>query len=406
MAVNENMLPIGTLLRGGTYRVEKQLASGGFGNTYIVRNINFDETYAMKEFFMKGINSRDGDSVTVSVPDNKVTFENQKTKFKKEAQRLRKINNPYIVKVHDLFEENDTIYYVMDYIDGKSLSEIMKERGKPFSEKEAMYIFNQVLDALQDIHNQSPQMLHLDIKPSNLLQGRGGHVCLIDFGSSKQLDAEQGITVSSGITLTKGYAPSELEDGKKERIGAWTDFYELGATLYNLLTCHEPPMPSEILEESKEAFYFPPSISQSTKELILWMMDPNRKNRPQSVNEIKSNSRYHINEAILEFSDNEATTFAKKEENTSFDNNIEGKRLERGGKVSFKWVYIGILSFILIVSVGYFKYVSDVQRNEENAYKNAMQSSEPAVWRNYLDFYIDAPQTHRDSILYLLKQEK
>ena len=81
--MNENMLPIGTLLRGDTYRIEKQIGSGGFGNTYVVRNMSFDELFAMKEFFMKEINLRDGSEVTVSIPGQKATFEDKRNKFKK-----------------------------------------------------------------------------------------------------------------------------------------------------------------------------------------------------------------------------------------------------------------------------------------------------------------------------------
>ena len=101
MINQENMLPVGTLLLGKTYRVEKQLASGGFGNTYVVKKVYFDETYAMKEFFMRSINLRQGSEVTVSVPDNHATFEAQREKFKKEALRLREIHSPHIVRVHD-----------------------------------------------------------------------------------------------------------------------------------------------------------------------------------------------------------------------------------------------------------------------------------------------------------------
>ncbi len=284
MINQENMLPVGTLLLGKTYRVERQLASGGFGNTYVVKKVYFDETYAMKEFFMRSINLRQGNEVTVSVPDNHATFESQREKFKKEALRLREIHSPHIVRVHDLFEENGTVYYVMDYIDGKSL----ERHGQPLSENEALDVFRQVLQALKVIHSQSPQMLHLDIKPSNLLRDSKGKVYLIDFGSSKQLDADKSITISSGFTLTKYYAPSELEDGRKERIGAWTDLYELGATLYNLLTCHQPPTQSEILEDGTAAFQFTPSVSQSTQELITWMMSPNRRVRPQTVEEVEA----------------------------------------------------------------------------------------------------------------------
>ena len=96
----------GTMLRGGTYRVERSLSSGGFGNTYVVTNVSFDETFAMKEFYMKDINMRSGNTVSVSIPDNQSTFDTQRNKFMKEAKRLRKLTNAHIVGVHDLFEEN------------------------------------------------------------------------------------------------------------------------------------------------------------------------------------------------------------------------------------------------------------------------------------------------------------
>lgn len=351
--MSDNMLSIGTLLRGGTYRVEKQLASGGFGNTYVVKNLNFNETYAMKEFFMKGINLRDGDSVTVSVPDNRATFESQREKFKKEAQRLRKINSSHIVKVHDLFEENDTIYYVMDYIEGKSLFDIMKERGNPFSEHEALEIFNQVLDALQVIHNQNPQILHLDIKPSNLLKDNSGNIWLIDFGSCKLLDEGQGITVSSGITLTKGYAPSELEDGKIDRIGPWTDLYELGATFYNLISSIQPPTPSEILEESVNVFKYPIAISNDVQELIKWLMAPNRRNRPQSISEIYS----RVKRNNLQKNENEDTIYSyelqkKKDHNNIASNNTINR------KTRFKF-FIYSLVLLIFSCVIYLSFLSD-----------------------------------------------
>ena len=120
---NKNMLQVGTVLHG-TYRIESYLSSGGFGNTYVVTNVQFDETRAIKEFYLKGICQREGNSTTVSVSnsENTVGFNQQCEKFKKEARRLRGLDNPHIVKVYDLFEENGTAYYVMDYVDGENLS--------------------------------------------------------------------------------------------------------------------------------------------------------------------------------------------------------------------------------------------------------------------------------------------
>ena len=350
------MLPVGTLLLGKTYRVELQLGSGGFGNTYVVRKVYFDETYVMKEFFMRGINMRDGNDVTVSVPDNHATFESQREKFKKEALRLRDIHSPHIVRVHDLFEENGTVYYVMDYIKGESL----ERHGKPLTEHETMDVCRQVLQALKVIHSQTPQMLHLDIKPANLLRDGSGQVFLIDFGSSKQIDAEQGITVSSGITLTKGYAPSELEDGRKERIGAWTDLYELGATLYNLLTCKLPPTTSEIVEDGAQAFVYPWSVSAATKELITWMMTPNRHKRPQTVEEVDA----RINAFTVQPTDEE-TTFSKPSETRNTDNEdttffkttdnskpvAEEKESEGSGRIRFSYKWLLALAALLVVCI-------------------------------------------------------
>ena len=137
MEKNNNMLPIGTLLRGGTYRITRQLKSGGFGNTYVVENVHFDEIYAMKEFFMQGVTTRKGTTVSVSLQDNAKVYDEQKEKFKKEAQRIRKLNHPNIVKIYDLFEDNGTYYYVMDYIDGESLSDRLSAHGL-MSESEAI----------------------------------------------------------------------------------------------------------------------------------------------------------------------------------------------------------------------------------------------------------------------------
>ena len=116
------MLKVGTILRG-TYRIDSYLSSGGFGNTYVATNIEFDERVAIKEFFMKGVTQRDDNQTTVSVSnlENTNSFQEQKEKFKKEARRLRKLQNEHIVKVHDMFDENGTAYYVMDYVDGESL---------------------------------------------------------------------------------------------------------------------------------------------------------------------------------------------------------------------------------------------------------------------------------------------
>lgn len=284
------MLRVGTILHG-TYRIDSYLSSGGFGNTYVATNIEFDERVAIKEFFMRGVTQRDDNQTTVSV-SNKVntnSFLEQREKFKKEARRLRKLKNEHIVAVHDLFEENGTAYYVMDYVDGENLAERLKRTGRPMTENEVNVLLPQILDALKSVHDAG--IWHLDLKPANIMVDKAGNVKLIDFGASKQMNAQKGgATTSTAISYTNGYAPREQMEQNYEKFGPWTDIYALGATLYNLLTNKRPPLPSDIDDDmSKDkhlALPMPYSVSDDRKKFVIWLMQTNRLQRPQSINEL------------------------------------------------------------------------------------------------------------------------
>ena len=283
-----------TTLQGGKYRIERLLGQGGFGNTYMAINTVFNERVAIKEFFMQGISDRDEStgSVTISIERNKQEFEEQREKFKKEALRIRKLDNPHIVKVHDLFEENGTAYYVMDYIDGENMAMRMKRTGKPLTEQEVLNFLPQILDALKTVHNAG--IWHLDLKPANIMVDKSNNVRLIDFGASKQLNTQKGgATTSTAISYTNGYAPREQMEQNYDKFGPWTDIYALGATLYNLLTNKRPPLPTDIDDDNSNdkhiALPMPSGIlNSSLHKLIIWMMSANRNNRPQSVDEIKN----------------------------------------------------------------------------------------------------------------------
>ena len=279
-------------LQGGKYRIERVLGQGGFGNTYVGYNTEFEETVAIKEFFMKGVTQRDDNQITVSVSnaENANCFLEQKEKFKKEARRLRKLKNEHIVGVHDLFEENGTAYYVMDYVDGENLAERLKRTGRPMTEPEVNQILPQILDALKAVHDAG--FCHLDIKPSNIMLEKGEKVKLIDFGASKQLGANGTLTTnaSTAFAQTPGYAPREQIEQSLKKIGPWTDIYALGATLYNLLTNKCPPLPSDIDDDMSEdkhiALPFLESVG-AIKFLVLQLMKTNRLQRPQNVDAIE-----------------------------------------------------------------------------------------------------------------------
>ena len=163
----------------------------------------------------------------------------------------------------------------------------MKQMGHAFTEKQVDSIFLQILSALKFIHQQG--LYHLDLKPDNIMHNDEGHCWLIDFGASKQLSYEQSMTMATttGLCYTPGYAPSEQVSCNTKRIGPWTDFYSLGATLYNLLTNLVPPSPDDILVDGKKAFHFPNDISASMRNMVIWLMNIKPQDRPQSVEEIE-----------------------------------------------------------------------------------------------------------------------
>lgn len=291
MTIDANsMLQKGALLHNNTYRIDNYLSSGGFGNTYRATNIEFNEVVAIKELFLKGICQRNTDStVSVSNSTNSQLFDQQLVIFKREAQRLRQLNkssNRHIIKVHDLFEENGTAYYVMDYIDGKSLESLLEDNGKPFNtEWLKKNILPQILDALDVLHHYN--LWHLDIKPSNIMLDNNDNATLIDFGTSKQIEPYNTYGLTSVTALTPGYAAIELQENNKKKIGPWTDLYSLGATLYNLATGKNPPKISDINDNGINAFLLLPDDDSNFKKLVAWMMQIHVDKRPQSVTEIR-----------------------------------------------------------------------------------------------------------------------
>ena len=284
---SNSFLKVGTLLNHSKYRIEQYLASGGFGNTYEGVNVSLDKKCAIKEFFLKGVVLRDEHTseVFITHPDNKKAFNSQKEKFTKEARRLSRLDNSHIVRVFDFFEENGTAYYVMDYIEGESLREYQKRTGKALTEQETLSVLTQMLDALKSIHDAG--LLHMDIKPANIMIDNKGKCTLIDFGASKQPSVSDGATTSSAMAYTPGFAPTEQIGGSSDRWGPWTDFYALGATLYNLLT-NKNPANLDIEVDGADAFKFPPNVSDSMRSLIQWLMTPKRTERPQNVDAIRN----------------------------------------------------------------------------------------------------------------------
>ena len=286
---DSQMLPVGTVLIG-RYRIERYLASGGFGNTYVARHIELDCEVAIKEFFMRGVNHRMDDTMTVAVSNdaNADGFALQLNKFRREAKQLWKLKNDHIVHVTDLFDANGTAYYVMDLIYGESLDK--RVARKPLSETETRQVVAQILDPLSEIHGE--KIYHLDIKPANIMMDRAGHCTLIDFGASKNMSQQERATTGlslTGMPYTPGYAPHEQVGQVTSSIGPWTDLYALGATIYNLLTGLQPPMIDiDDTAEGSRMFNYPKEVSMVMRRAVSAMMNPSRMRRPQSVADVHS----------------------------------------------------------------------------------------------------------------------
>ena len=280
-------LPIGTLLQGGRYEIIRYISSGGFGCTYEARNTKFKniaKSLAIKEFFVKDFCNRDAatNCISVATQGKAELVEKLRAKFLDEAAALYGFDHPNIVRVTDTFEENGTAYYVMEYIDGSSLANIVEKNG-PLSEEKALGYIRQVADALKYVHSQN--YLHLDVKPHNIMVDGNDRAVLIDFGVSKQYDEVNGANTSTLVGSTPGYAPLEQSGSGIREFSPTTDIYSLGATLFKLVTGMNPPVASEVNENGLPT---PVGVSSALFHAIETAMQPRRKDRPQNIDEFLS----------------------------------------------------------------------------------------------------------------------
>ena len=275
----------GSTLQGGRYRIERVLGQGGFGITYLAVQSGLEMKVAIKEFFMKELCNRDGSTshVTLGTEGSRETVERFREKFLKEARNIARLNHPHIVRIHDIFEENGTAYYVMEYAEGGSLADLLKRKGC-LSEPDATCYILQVAEALAYIHAEN--MNHLDVKPANILLNDRNEAVLIDFGLSKQYDAlTGGQTSTTPVGISEGYAPMEqYKQGGVSEFSPETDIYALGATFFKLLTGKTPPSSLDVNEDGVPVDELKArGVSQPVIDLIVQAMEPKKKNRMKDV---------------------------------------------------------------------------------------------------------------------------
>ena len=310
-------LTIGTLLRGGSYKIEKVLGQGSFGITYLAEHTNLGRKVAIKEFFMKELNSRGEDGSITGMTDGSLS-QNYCVKFQKEAINLSRLDHPNIVRVTDSFSENGTFYYVMDYIEGQNLNDYVKSHH--VDEAEATSIIKSVADALIYMHEEK-HMLHLDLKPGNVMRRNSdGHIFLIDFGLSKHFSEDGQPETSTTIGLgTAGYAP--IEQGNKAKNGEFRptiDVYALGATFYKLLTRETPPPASDLVSDDEllENNLRAKGVSDNLVKIVVEAMFPNVRKRTQTIGAFKRNLESTKDVQTLTDNDSEETIVGDDTEST------------------------------------------------------------------------------------------
>jgi serine/threonine protein kinase len=279
-----DVLLAGATLHGGDYTIRRVLARSVFAVTYEARDEKLRRDVAIKEYFPSGC-QRDPSSYRV-LPTGLVSpssFEDGRARFLEEARALAPFHHPHIVAVYTFFEENNTVYMVMEYLQGQTLLQVLEER-KQLPEREVLRIASQLCAALEAVHEAN--RLHRDLKPENVMLS-GERIVLLDFGLSTRFAADNYSTRQLDEALrfgTPGYAPLE-QYTHSGAVSAATDLYALGATLYHLLTGQAPPPATDRAFGTRlEApQHLNPRISSIASDAILWALRMKPESRPASV---------------------------------------------------------------------------------------------------------------------------
>lgn len=228
------VLPPFTVLHG-RYLIGRVLGKGGFGVTYIAKDLNYNRICAIKEYLPSEYSTRNGGTKNITpFSDAKAqyVFNHGREKFVEEARTLITLrNNPIVVDIWDFFQENNTAYLVMECLDGQDLRKMARTQGGKLEPEFAKTVFVTVASSLMEIHKLN--ILHRDLSPENIIVTKDGRIKLIDFGAARNFVSTQNAGMS--ILLKPGFAPPEQYE-KKGAQGPWSDVYALCATFYNLVS--------------------------------------------------------------------------------------------------------------------------------------------------------------------------
>lgn len=279
-----NFLQSGTII--DQYMIERELAHGGFSSVYLARQIDDQIIVAIKEYLPRRLAHRTWNNiVTPNSIETKTLFLKGRALFFEEAKVLAKLKHNNIVNVINFFQANETVYMVMVYDYGITLDLIIKNKSLEITEQLLISIFSQLLTGIDFIHQQN--MIHLDIKPANILIRPGINPLLLDFGA---IQSYPNITKNlSAKVLTKGFSPTEqyLPEGQ---LGPWSDIYAVGASMR---ACLDGKIPVPAPDRAKKETLIPAVKAYKRKypeyllKAIDWAMQIDPEKRPQSAKQLQ-----------------------------------------------------------------------------------------------------------------------
>ncbi|RME35635.1 MAG: hypothetical protein D6786_01380 [Gammaproteobacteria bacterium] len=229
-----NALPPGSMLLW--YRIDGVLGQGGFGITYLAWDTNLGHAVAIKEYLPSSLATRDQDSQVHPLgPEAEAEYQWGLQRFLEEARTLARFRHPAIIRVYSVFEANNTACMVMEYEQGRTLRELIRQQGR-LDEQQVRRLLEQLLDGLEQVHAHG--FIHRDIKPDNIYLRDDGSPLLLDFGSARQA---LGLKTRSLTTIVSpGFAPFEQYQSDARRQGPWSDIYSLAATFYFAISGRAP----------------------------------------------------------------------------------------------------------------------------------------------------------------------
>ena len=345
---NNHWLPLNTILNG-KYLVGKVLGEGGFGITYIAIDLNLNMPVAIKEYYPNGFVSRDttmlNNNVTKYQGEKLEFFEKGIDRFLTEARSIAQFyQTSGIAKVIDFFKENDTAYIVMEYVDGITLKQYLKDKGGKLDIDTVLALIKPVITSLEEVHKAG--LIHRDISPDNIMINSKGDLKLLDFGAARKYEDSENKSLS--IMLKPGYAPEEQYRTRGVQ-GPFTDVYALCATMYKMITGKTPP---ESLERRAEDTIAWPSslgivIPENIESTLKKGMEILSKDRIQDMSELAGCLYY--GKEVKKSDITPVSASVEKNELPKFENKVEVRPVEN--KKNYRLIFAGGLAVAAVVVI-------------------------------------------------------